>query len=271
VVPGPPGQPEPRRRAGPAGSGAGRAEPGASEAASTSRFGAGWVVRQAHGETWRVPAAPVVQLEVVNLRPGLARTVTLRGFELAPPGGRQVRLRIPDRELARVALRLPLALRLPEDLPVGRVVLDLVLEGGGSDWGIGVASATVTPALPAGKVRREGDDVLAAGNVLVEVTHEVAGGDVLAGSFVPPAEPRPGQRFDLAVERPDGTPIRRFSWSPSFWDRFRNERRIELPLRDARDFIRVRLLSRGSPGDPPARWRRLRLVSASGKELSPGL
>jgi hypothetical protein len=242
-----------------------------SGAAAANRFGAGWSVRQAHGESFLVPAAPVARLEVVNLGAGVARTLNLQGFALEPPDGRRVRLRTTERELARTALRLPLALRLPEDLPLGRVDLELSLEGGAGAWGLGVTSATIAPSLPPGRARVEGADVVAAGNVMVEVTHEIAGGEVLAGSFMPPTRARPGQRFELAAERPDGTPIRRFFWSPSFWDRFRGARTIELPLRDARDYIRVRLLSRGSSGDPPGRWRGLRLVPASGRELSPGL
>jgi hypothetical protein len=277
-----------------------------SEPESANRFGSGWAARQIAGEHVLVPAAQVVRLEVVNLGEGRPRTLTLSGVEMAPVRGRTLRLRTTDRELARVALKLPLALRLPEDLPLGCVELELGLDlepgrgkpgdegrlgsaptsaarpavaGGGNEasggigagWGIGITSARVAPSLPAGKARIEAGDVLEAGNVLVEVTHELAGGEVLVGSFVPPARARPGQRFELTAERPDGTPIRRFFWSPSFWDRFRGARVIELPLRDARDFVRVRLVSRGASGDPPARWRGLGLAPANGRELPPGL
>ncbi len=109
------------------------------------------------------------------------------------------------------------------------------------------------------------------GNCLVYLHCRLVGMEALEGIFVPPADARPGQRFELSVERPDGTPIRRFGWRPSFWNRLRGARRFQLPLRGARGPVRVRLIARaGDAGGPPGRWRALGLVDVTGEILTPG-
>jgi hypothetical protein len=191
-------------------------------------------------------------------------------------------VRTGDRELARATLRagaLPLEVRLPEDLPVGQVPLDLVFGAGrrdaagrGAPAGLpGLYGASLSPALPPGAARVEGADLVMGGNCLVYLRCLLTGVEALVGTFVPPAGARAGQRFDLSVERPDGTPIRRFHWLPSFWNRLRGARGFELPLRGARGPVRVRLISRAADaGGPPGRWHALGLVDVTGEILTPG-
>ena len=131
--------------------------------------------------------------------------------------------------------------------------------------------AALSPVLPPGSARLEGRDVVLSGNCLVYLRCELAGNEALVGTFVPPAAARAGQRFELSVERPDGTPIRRFHWQPSFWNRLRGARRFELPLRGARGPALVRLISRaGDGGGMPGRWNALGLVNVTGEILTPG-
>jgi hypothetical protein len=238
-----------------------------------NRFDTGWQARRLGGREALLPVSGSGRLLAVNLGEEEPRTLTL---DLAREGlqeGGRLSVRTGDRELARATLRadaLPLRVRLPEDLPVGQVPLDLAFEPAGPAlYGAGLA-----PALPAGSARVEGADVVMAGNCLVYLRCRLAGQEALVGTFVPPADARPGQRFELSVERPDGTPIRRFGWRPSFWNNLRGARTFELPLRGATGPVRVRLISRASDaasaGGQPGRWRALGLSNVTGEILTPG-
>jgi hypothetical protein len=292
--------------------------------AAGNRFDAGWQVRRVGGREALLPVSGSGRLLAVNLGEEEPRTLTLDFAREGLPEGGRLSVRTGDRELARATLRagaLPLRVRLPEDLPVGQVPLDLVfgpperagqraapgtppapLRRPGDASGTAAASAAsgpsgpsapsgpsgpsapsgvpallgagLAPALAAGGARVDGADVVMAGNCLVYLRCQLAGQEALVGTFVPPADARPGQRFELSVERPDGTPIRRFGWRPSFWNRLRGARTFELPLRGARGPVRVRLISRasdaGSAGGGPGRWRALGLRNVTGEILTPG-
>jgi hypothetical protein len=142
---------------------------------------------------------------------------------------------------------------------------------GATAGGPGVIGGSLEPALAAGWARVEGTAVVQAGNCLVYVPVELHGNDAVVGTFVPPAGALAGQRFDLSVERLDGTPIRRFHWVPSFWNRLRGSRRFELPLRGTKGTVRLRLISRAAAGGgPPGRWQGLGLIDVRGEILTPG-
>jgi hypothetical protein len=265
-----------------------------------NRFDGGWERRRGAGGREALAAVgPAARLQMVNLGEEVERTLTLDlARDSLPagerPAGERLIVRSGDRELARAAVRadsLPLRVRLPEDLPVGQTPLDLVFEraapaGGAPPAAAGPApeqapvsvplwpavyGAGLAPALPPGGARVEGADLVMQGNCLVYLGCRLAGNEALVGTFVPPAGARPGQRFDLCVERPDGTPIRRFHWLPSFWNRLRGARRFELPLRGARGPARVRLISRaGDAGGPAGRWQALGLIDVTGEILTPG-
>jgi hypothetical protein len=242
--------------------------------AAGNRFDAGWQVRRLGGRQALLPVSGSGRLLAVNLGEEEPRTLTLDFAREGLPEGGRLSVRTGDRELAQATLHagaMPLRVRLPEDLPVGQVPLDLVFAQAGVP---ALYRAGLTPALPAGGARVDGADVVMAGNCLVYLRCQLAGQEALVGTFVPPAEARPGQRFELSVERPDGTPIRRFGWRPSFWNRLRGARTFELPLRGARGPVRVRLISRasdaGSAGGGPGRWRALGLRNVTGEILTPG-
>jgi hypothetical protein len=283
--------------------------------AAGNRFDAGWQVRRlSSGLEALVPASGSGRLLAVHLGEESQRTLTVAFARQGLPEGELLSVRTGDRELAQATLHagamaqaalpagaLRLRLRLPEDLPVGQVPLDLVFgpapgagprpapgtppapvrapgEGGGGAGepaarpGVpALVGASLAPALRAGGARVDGADVVIGGNCLVYLRCQLAGQEALVGTFVPPADPRPGQSFELSVERPDGTPIRRFGWRPSFWNRLRGARTFELPLRGARGPVRVRLLSRaGDAGGSPGRWRALGLRNVTGEILTPG-
>jgi hypothetical protein len=253
--------------------------------AACNRFDAGWEARHIRDQRDRqalVPHAGSGRLQVVNLGEEVPRTLTLDLARDELPEGERLSIRSGDRELARATLRaaaLPLRVRLPEDLPVGQLSLDLVFgPGQGGAGGDGARpglpalyGATLAPALPAGHARTAGADLWMDGNCLVYLRCRLAGNEALVGTFVPPAAARPGQRFELTVERQDGSPIRRFRWLPSFWNRWRGARGFELPLRGARGPVRVRLVSRaGDAGGPAGRWHALGLIDVTGKILTPG-
>jgi hypothetical protein len=271
--------------------------------AAGNRFDRGWERRDAGGRAALVPAAGTARLQLVNLGEEVPHVLTL---DLAPgtlPAGERVSVRTGEREVAQAVAPggglAALRVALPEDLPVGQLPLDLVFTapsaaggagaggsgiagaaGGGGAAGAGLAAAPLpavfgagwSPVLPPGEAHvTAGGEVVQGGNCLVYIACRLAGNEALVGTFEPPAAARPGQRFDLAIERPDGTPIRRFHWVPSFWNRLRGARRFELPLRGAKGPARVRLIARaGDAGGPAARWRGLGLTSVNGAILSPG-
>jgi hypothetical protein len=273
--------------------------------AAGNRFDTGWQARRLGGREVLLPVSGSARLLAVNLGEEEPRTLTLDVAREGLPEGGRLSVRTGDRELARATLHaaaLPLRVRLPEDLPVGQLALDLSfepaggagqiqgpaqgtsraaargpVEGGGGGGQIprpgapALYGAGLAPALPAGGARVEGADVVMAGNCLVYLRCQLAGQEALVGTFVPPADARPGQRFELSVERPDGTPIRRFGWRPSFWNRWRGARRFELPLRGNLGPVRVRLISRaGDAGGEPGRWHALGLSNVTGEILTPG-
>ncbi len=248
-----------------------------------NRFDAGWQAHRLGGREVLLPVSGSGRLLAVHLGEEEPRTLTLDFAREGLPEGGRLGVRTGDRELAQATLHagaMPLRVRLPEDLPVGQVPLDLVFVQVGHAGQAAQAAvpalydASLTPALPAGSARVDGADVVMGGNCLVYLRCQLAGQEALVGTFVPPADPRPGQRFELSVERPDGTPIRRFGWRPSFWNRLRGARTFELPLRGARGPVRVRLISRasdaGSAGGGPGRWRALGLRNVTGEILTPG-
>jgi arylsulfatase A-like enzyme len=223
-----------------------------------SRFLTGWTPWRAGG---RIVFSPVAagrrsRLEVVNLERA-ARTLVI-DFHDGAPAGTHVWVRMAGRDLGAFALTDPLAVPLPfGEAPIGRVAVDLAFESAD----VGVDGAAVRPVLPAGEARIEGDALVQSGNTIVDLVRPVTGAETLVGTFVPPASPRSGQSFELTLERGDGAPVERFSWTPAFWDRFRGKRRIELPLAGSGGFARVRLRALGA--GPAGRWEGLGLTGGS--------
>jgi arylsulfatase A-like enzyme len=215
-----------------------------------NRFVRGWWPWLHRGEHLVLTPLPgKARMEVVNLGQG-RRTLALDLLQEAPEG-RRVTVRAAGRDLGAFPLTDPVEIPLPEDLPLGRVTLDFSFEPGLR----GVLAAAIRPYRPAGDVRLQGADLIQEGDSLVDLVHRIPPGATFVGVFHPPLTARAGQRFDLAVEREDGTPIRRFTWTPSYWNRMRGARRIELPLGNAQGLVRVRLRALGS--GPAARWARL--------------
>jgi arylsulfatase A-like enzyme len=196
------------------------------------------------------PVGKSSRIEVVSLGKG-GRTLVLDLLEESASKGGKVRVVAAGRDLGAFPLTDPVEVPLPGDLPLGRVALDLTFEPGSR----GVLAAAIRPNRPAGGVRIRGTDLIQEGESLVDFVHRIPAGGNLVGVFHPPLTARAGQRFDLTVEREDGSPIRRFTWAPSFWNRVHGARRIELPLREAQGLVRVRL--RASGEGPAARWERL--------------
>ena len=220
-----------------------------------NRFLTGWTPWRAGG---RIVLSPVAaggraRLEVVNLERA-ARTLVI-DFHDGAPAGTPVRVRMAGRDLGTFPLTDPLEVPLPfGTAPLGRVAVDLAFESAD----IGVDGAAVRPVLAAGEARVEGNALVQSGNTIVDLVRPVTGAETLVGDFAPPASPRSGQRFELTVERGEGAPVQRFSWTPGFWDRFRGKRRIELPLAGSGGFTRIRLRALGA--GPAGRWEGLGLT-----------
>jgi arylsulfatase A-like enzyme len=221
-----------------------------------NRFLSGWWPWKDGGTLVLSPITTEARMEIVNLEKR-ERTLVLDLLQEAASQGRKVRVTADGRDLGAFPLTDPVEIPLPDDLPFGRVALDMAFEEGSR----GVVAAAVRPTLPEGKVRRWKTDVIQSGTSAVDLVRPVFGGETLVGSFIPPTDPKPGQRFDLVITREDGSPIRRFTWAPSFWNRLRGTREFSYRIgADAQGFIRVRLWAHGE--GPAARWKELRLVGA---------
>jgi arylsulfatase A-like enzyme len=226
-----------------------------------NRFLSGWWPwKTPRGQVVLSPTGPEARLEIVSLGGGRPRTLVIDLLD--GPAGGQVRVKAAGRAAGTFPVRNPIEVPLPADLPLGRVPIDLAFDPGPHN----VVAAAVRPFLPAGEVRVQGKDVAQSGDSLVDFVRPAIPNARLMGDFVPPDHPEPGQRFELILEREDGTPIRHFSWSPSFWNRLRGTRAISLPLGDAEGLarsrlVRVRLLARGT--GPAGRWQRLALAGGT--------
>jgi hypothetical protein len=208
-----------------------------------NRFLSGWWPWKEGKTLVLSPITPQARVQIVQLE-RRARTLVLDLLQEAATKGRKVRVRAEGRDLGSFPLTDPVEIPLPDDLPLGRVTLELSFEEGSR----GVLAAAVRPTLPEGKVKRWKTDLIQSGASLVDLVRPVSGGEVLMGSFIPPTDATPGQRFDLVLEREDGTPIRRFTWTPSFWNRLRGTRSFAYKLGDVQGFVRVRLDGKGSRG-----------------------
>lgn len=222
---------------------------------SGNRFVQGWWAwRDGQGRTVLNPQGKESRLELVSLD-GRARTLVLDLLAAAP--GKSVAVTCAGRLVGRFPLTDPLEIPLPPDLPLGRVPVGLAFDPDSP----GVVAGAVRSALAAGTVKIEGQDVVQAGGTMVDAYAEAPiFNQTLVGTFVPPSSPRPGQRFDLILERADGTPIRRFTWAPSFWNRFRGARPVVMPLRNNSGVVRARFVARGE--GPPARWQGFSFTAA---------
>ncbi|HYU31047.1 MAG TPA: sulfatase [Thermoanaerobaculia bacterium] len=221
-----------------------------------NRFLSGWWPWKNEGTLVLSPIVRRARVQIVNLE-HRERTLVLDLLEEAASRGRKVRVEADGRNLGVFPLTDPVEVPLPADLPLGRVTLDLSFDEGSR----GVVAAAVRPILPEGKVKRWKADLIQSGVSLVEMVRPVSGGETLMGSFIPPTNPQPGQRFDLIVAREDGSPIRRFTWAPSFWNRVRGTRSFAYRIGDIHGFVRVRLWAHGV--GPAGRWKELRLVGES--------
>lgn len=226
---------------------------------SGNRFLSGW---QAWRDGDRVALSPMPgggRIEIVRLV-AEERRLVLDLHDGDPPGG-SVRIRAGERDLGTFAWRDPLEIPIPADLPLGRMAIDLVPTApaspspGGAAPIPNVVNAAVRPIQPSGALKVEGHDLIQAGTSRVETVIRATAETELLGTFVPPEKPRPGQRWQLTLEREDGSNIRRFYWSASFWNRLRGQRGFRLPLRGANGLVRVRLDAWGD--GPAARWRDL--------------
>lgn len=216
-----------------------------------NRFLTGWWPWKKGGKELVLVPTAKSRLQVVHLGRE-PRTLIL---DLLEPPAKPTRVRVTaaGRDLGSFPVADPTEITLPGDLPAGRVNVDLAFEPNVR----GVVAAALRSVLPAGKVSGRGADILQSGASLVDMVRRIDPGTELVGTFHPPDDPKPGQRFELTVQSEDGNPIRRFSWTPSFWNRVVGSKSIELPLGQAEGWVRIRLQAHGT--GPAARWAKLGL------------
>ncbi len=234
-----------------------------------NRFVSGWFPwRDGAGQVVLAPSPDGARIEIAHLEP-VARTVAFDLHDSAPLPTATVRAFAGSRPLGSFPWRDPLEIPLPADLPLGRLAIDLIPSEAAPLPGI--VAAAVRAADPRGiaKLEKIGGaipfEAIQSGPSRIDLATRVGERDEwLVGTFEPPARPQPGQRFELTLERADGSIIRRFYWSNSFWNRLRGARELRIPLRGTSGLVRVRLDAHGghgggatADGGATARWRGL--------------
>ncbi|MEM7480459.1 MAG: sulfatase [Acidobacteriota bacterium] len=220
-----------------------------------NRFLTGWWPwRDGAGQVRLNPNPDGARLEFVHLEEKRRRLVLdLLGVS---PGGRVV-VQAAGRDLGAFALRERLEIPLPEDLPRGRLPVDLRFEDAPK---VTVAGAGLRPSAPAGEVTLEEGALIQAGSSMVEMVRPNESFVALTGRFTPPSKPEAGQRFEIRVE--DGSKKLVDHWTWSAQKRFGKGGRFRLDLASPRPWLRIRLRATGE--GPPGRWEHLRLVEDSG-------
>ncbi len=213
-----------------------------------NRFVSGWyAVPKKSGGQGLIPAAAGSRVELVNLK-RRSRSLILR----TAGGDRdrvEVTARYGGRELAREPLGERIRLKLPRDLPVGRVPIELSF---GGDEGVVVHAARLHPQLEQGEVRFQDGAIVQSPWSVVDFVQDLPDGSILLGTFQPPRMRGEDQSFGITIEAVDGPLDRLFEWAGSGEESIR----LELPSSDGP--IRIRLEAAGT-GDP-GRWLDLRVV-----------
>ena len=215
------------------------------------RFLTGWWPRRS-GDEVVLTAWDAARLEVVNLE---ARPRVL-SLDLADSASAAtIEVTVAGRTLGLFPAADPMRIPLPEDLPLGRLLVELRLEPAGAP--LAITGAALRPALPAGEVAVEGDRLVQSGASVVDLVHRVRPGTRLVGTFVPPQDPRSGQGFHLLALGEDQQEIARFEADLGWMGR-RREASFQLDLGATEGFVRFRLSARGE--GPAGTWRELALI-----------
>ncbi len=222
-----------------------------------NRFLRGWWPARRAMQPALLPEASGARLEIVHLASRPRRLGLALEVEGEAPLA-SLHVRAAGRDLGRFPIAATVEAPLPADLPLGRVPIDLRVEG---DSEVALLRAGLSPALPAGGAAVEGNDLVQRGASLVVAVRPVEPGAVLSGRFRPPDSPAPGQRSRLLVEREGEPAVEALSWSPSRWSLFDRPREFRVPL-ETGGWVRIRFLAEGQ--GPAVRWENLRLVSPSG-------
>jgi arylsulfatase A-like enzyme len=238
-----------------------------------NRFLKGWWPsrKNSENEIYLAPSLTESRIQVVSLS-DRARTLTLNLEALGPLSPWSVTIKANGQNLGSFPVTETLKARLPEKLAAGRCLVELEFktkEGGRGEGELPfcVKSASVEPALPAGKIGFKKNEVAQSGFSMVEIVQQVEGKSVLTGLFIPPDSPKTGQRFELRAENGAGQAIGSFSWSATWLDRLRGSRKIKLPLGESKSFVRFRLTAAGE--GPPARWTGITLAGPPARHASP--
>ena len=151
----------------------------------------------------------------------------------------------PPQPLARDA-EVP----LPGGLPLGRLPIELDLRGAR----VRIEAAGFGHAWPPGEVQLSATAILQGGYSAVDFPRRQVGPATLVGTFEPPAEPEPDQRFAVILETDRSEPDTAFEWRGD--KGAGRARRLRLDLPDG--FLRIRLLAQGL--GPAGRWLGMGIV-----------
>lgn len=217
---------------------------------SGSRLLTGWTSERVGGRIRWKPDPEGAGIEIVNIG---NRPRRLEFGDSEQQRDSIVEVTLGDRVLGRFELGAESGITLPEDLPVGRVPLELRF-----DPPVAVKPPVIRPVAPGGMVEISGDTITQPPWSVVEIVRRVGPGSRLMGSFVPPDEPERNQRFEIVIDggSPNGEETGpRWRWNASATP----DAEIDLPLPEGLARIQLRALGRGGAGV----WRGLSIADVA--------
>jgi arylsulfatase A-like enzyme len=221
-------------------------------AAPGTRFVRGW--RFERGGDGLAITAPdsTATVEVVQLA-GRQRRLILDVAEGTGDARATVSARTPSRHLGNFTIHDGVDIPLPADIGLGRIPIELQFSAP-----VELSGASMSEALPRGRVEFEGRDVIQSGWSAVDFVRWVGGGTRLVGELERPTGMRRGQEFSVIVGG-DGWARTALEMGRSKSERAEQRELFDLELIDAPGLVRIRLTAEGR--GPAGWWRDLRLVS----------
>ena len=203
-----------------------------------------------------VPREEGGRLEFVNLQ-GRERTLSFVSTVVEVPEPALVEFRVGSEDPVTLPISEKIDVPLTEDLPLGRVPVDVLVRPGTVLAGRRV---DLSDPLRPGRVEFGDSGMRQTGWSAVDFYRWLDTGTWLLGRFQPPPEPEPDQEFVVSVEDENGTIREVFRWSGSWLDSVRGARELRVAIAGEPGPHRLRFLATGV--GPPGTWRNLRIREA---------
>jgi len=221
-----------------------------------TRFVRGWRFEESSNGLSIRPDESTAWLEIAQLE-ARDRDLVLELAENSDSAGGFVRAQSSGRDLGSFEMVGEVVIPLPADLGRGRVPIELEFSESAK-----LVGASLSAAVPRGRVDIDGTDVIQSGWSAVDFIRWVEDGTRLLGELEVPPEMSANQKFTVVIDRGDGEAITAFEIGSLMSKGAAEAERFDFQL-DAPGLVRIRLMAEGC--GPAGRWRNLRLVTRRGR------